>query len=43
MIKNQLPFASLISLENASFSYATGDRPAYLTQKPAFLPVSHKV
>lgn len=38
-----LPFTSLISLENANFSYATGDRPACLTQKPAFLPVSQEV
>lgn len=43
MNKHPLPFTSLISLENANFSYATGDRPACLTQKPAFLPVSHKV
>ena len=43
MNKYPLPFTSLISLENANFSYATGDRPACLTQKPAFLPVCHEV
>jgi len=43
MNKCQLPFTSLISLENVNFSYATGDRPACLTQKPVFFPVSHEV
>ncbi len=43
MNKYQLPFTSLISLENADFNYATGDSPACLTQKPAFLPVIHEV
>jgi len=38
--KTPLPFISLMSIENADFSYATGDRPACLTQKPVFLPVS---
>lgn len=35
-----LPSASLISLGRANFNYATGNRPACLTQKLAFLSVS---
>ena len=41
--KTPLPFISIMSIENASFSYATGDRPACLTQKPVFLPVTHEL
>jgi len=40
--KCPLPFTSLISIENVNFSYATGDRPACLTQKPVFLPVTQE-
>jgi hypothetical protein len=43
MNKYPLPFTSLISFKNTNFSYGTGDRPACLTQKPVFLPVSHEV
>lgn len=40
--KFQLPLTTLISLENADFTYATGDHPACLTQDPAFLSVSQE-
>ncbi len=41
--KFQLPLTTLISLEDSDFTYATGEHPARLTQKPAFLPVIPEV